>query len=50
MPEWRNAYALVLETSSFGSESSSLSSGTKVFDVQRVPVNGRRAVSKTVDW
>ena len=29
MPEWRNAYALVLETSSFGSESSNLSSGTK---------------------
>jgi hypothetical protein len=29
MPEWRNAYALVLETSSFGSESSILSSGTK---------------------
>ena len=29
MPGWRNEYALVLETSSFGSESASLSSGTK---------------------
>ncbi len=44
---------LVLETSAFGRKSSNLFSATKVpqfFDMREVPVIGRRAVLKTVDW
>src|SRR5579862_5371151 len=47
VPEWRNEYALVLETSSFGSESASLSSGTKTFCERCAGVLlGEQAVSK----
>ena len=52
MAPWRNAYALVFETRAFGIESASLSGppNFSFFDMREVPVIGRRAVLKTVDW
>lgn len=49
MGPWRNAYASVLETDALGIESSNLSGPTIISQTQRVPLNGRQAVSKTVD-
>src|SRR5206468_12637396 len=50
-PCWSGVTAatLVLETSAFGRGSSNLSSSTN-FQAQRVPANGRQAVSKAVGW